>query len=106
MLSHVRGLASEACQGDMGFGMWGSGFMFLRGREDPGRTRGSQMSGRRVLDVLKGLPLDDRLAVLVLSIVESNPAAGAIGIRMAEVTGQMSERLGRPSRYPRCGSVA
>jgi hypothetical protein len=57
------------------------------------------MSGRRVLEVLKELPLDDRLAVLVLAIVECNSAAEAVGIRLAEVTGRMSERLNRQSRY-------
>ncbi len=50
-------------------------------------------------DVLNNLPIEDRLAALLASIIASNPNGLAVSLRMISVTAKMSQGLSSQSRY-------
>ncbi len=54
---------------------------------------------RTIQDTLRGLAIEDRLAALLMSIIECNPNALAVSLRMVAVTAKMSEGLSSESRF-------
>ncbi len=50
-------------------------------------------------DTLNGLPVEDRLSALLLSIMQANPNALAVSLRLVTVTAMLSKGLSQVNRF-------
>jgi hypothetical protein len=57
------------------------------------------LDAKTIHDVLSGLAVEDRLAALLITIIESNPAALAVSLRMVRVTETLSKGLSEINRF-------
>lgn len=54
---------------------------------------------KQLQTMLRALPIEDRLTELVVSIMQENPHGLAVSLRMARVTGKLSEDLSTEHRF-------
>ena len=53
----------------------------------------------QIRKLLRDLPVEDKLAALLVSIIESNSNALAVSLRMVAVTAKLSEGLSAANRF-------
>ena len=52
-----------------------------------------------VCELLRGMPVEDQLAIMLLAIVQANPGALSVSLRMLRATVKLSERLSDANRF-------
>ena len=52
-----------------------------------------------VCELLRGMPVEDQLVIMLIAIVQANPGAFSVSLRMLRATVKLSERLSDANRF-------
>ena len=53
----------------------------------------------KVCELLRGMPIEDQLAIVLIAILQANPCALSVSLRMLRATVKLSEPLSDANRF-------